>query len=311
MSIPVVCPNGHRHKVHNALAGKMGLCPVCKAPIKVPFSDRSIMAILQPSESGLFRTGLGRADSDAEPVDESPEHELRGEVKPVPKIDAQRDGAAQFGADANSTSWRYGELIRVNGDKRIRLPKAVLLVGRLRSCDIVLRFPSISGCHAWLKAFACCWYVEDRDSKNGVRVNGTRVATHRLDPGDVVAFGDEKFAIEYAPEALEGLPAPEDAGGLPDRSLSKQSHPQASPKKVSVWEFNPRDGIFDPGDTKKCYLCRTRDQMGTGPSWMYCSKCAAKLGSTKEMVDKWLARTTDKKELRSDPDDSEKEADSW
>ncbi len=36
MSIQVVCPNGHSLRAQDSLAGKRGLCPVCKAPVKVP-----------------------------------------------------------------------------------------------------------------------------------------------------------------------------------------------------------------------------------------------------------------------------------
>jgi hypothetical protein len=39
MSIQVVCPNGHPLKVQSSAAGKMGLCPVCKARVKVPQPD--------------------------------------------------------------------------------------------------------------------------------------------------------------------------------------------------------------------------------------------------------------------------------
>jgi hypothetical protein len=39
MSIQVVCPNGHPLKVADAAAGKMGLCPVCKARVRVPLPD--------------------------------------------------------------------------------------------------------------------------------------------------------------------------------------------------------------------------------------------------------------------------------
>ncbi len=52
MSIQVVCPNGHVLKVSDDFAGKMGLCPVCKARIKVPqpseeqLSEDAIMSIL-------------------------------------------------------------------------------------------------------------------------------------------------------------------------------------------------------------------------------------------------------------------------
>jgi hypothetical protein len=39
MSIQVVCPNGHPLKVGESSAGTMGLCPVCKARVKVPQPD--------------------------------------------------------------------------------------------------------------------------------------------------------------------------------------------------------------------------------------------------------------------------------
>ncbi len=36
MSIEVVCQNGHALKVKNSLAGKTGVCPVCKVKVKIP-----------------------------------------------------------------------------------------------------------------------------------------------------------------------------------------------------------------------------------------------------------------------------------
>ncbi len=39
MSIQVICPNGHLLTVPDSSAGRMGLCPVCKAPVKVPLLD--------------------------------------------------------------------------------------------------------------------------------------------------------------------------------------------------------------------------------------------------------------------------------
>jgi hypothetical protein len=39
MSIQVVCPNGHPLTVDESCAGKIGLCSVCKAPVKVPQPD--------------------------------------------------------------------------------------------------------------------------------------------------------------------------------------------------------------------------------------------------------------------------------
>ncbi len=36
MPIKITCPNGHTLKVSDDMAGKTGLCPHCKAKIKVP-----------------------------------------------------------------------------------------------------------------------------------------------------------------------------------------------------------------------------------------------------------------------------------
>jgi len=54
MSIQVVCPNGHPLTLEDACAGRLGLCPVCKAPVKVPqpdsrpVSERSELDFLVP-----------------------------------------------------------------------------------------------------------------------------------------------------------------------------------------------------------------------------------------------------------------------
>jgi hypothetical protein len=70
MSIRVVCPNGHALKIKDKYAGKAGLCPICKARIKVPIPkvdvlpEESIMDILQPHESGLSGLALEVPDFD-------------------------------------------------------------------------------------------------------------------------------------------------------------------------------------------------------------------------------------------------------
>ena len=53
--IRCVCPNGHVIKVKDSMAGKAGLCPVCRARVKVPdppkepVSEDAILEILGPS----------------------------------------------------------------------------------------------------------------------------------------------------------------------------------------------------------------------------------------------------------------------
>jgi hypothetical protein len=65
MSIPVVCPNGHALKVKENLAGKSGLCPVCRAIVHVPQAERkelsedAILGILGSRPTGPGGAGAG------------------------------------------------------------------------------------------------------------------------------------------------------------------------------------------------------------------------------------------------------------
>jgi hypothetical protein len=70
MSIQVVCPNGHPLKVQDSAAGKLGLCPVCKARVKVPqpdtrqVSEDTILDFLGPHKHEPA-PGEGMAPADA------------------------------------------------------------------------------------------------------------------------------------------------------------------------------------------------------------------------------------------------------
>ena len=72
MSIQVVCPNGHVLRVRDCFAGKVGLCPVCKAQVTVPKPDDSlsedeIIDVLgphDPSQSGTGSTIIGNRSGD-------------------------------------------------------------------------------------------------------------------------------------------------------------------------------------------------------------------------------------------------------
>src|SRR5258708_25787801 len=90
-----------------------------------------------------------------------------------------------------------GELVRVGGGDPIPLRRGVLTIGRRESCDISLRFPNISGLHCEL-AFkdAGYWQVRDLGSTNGIKVNGERVLTRALRPGDEIAIAKRKHKIQ-------------------------------------------------------------------------------------------------------------------
>jgi len=105
----------------------------------------------------------------------------------------------------------FGELLPMGGGDPIPLLKKTLLVGRRESCDIVLRFSNVSAHHCQLTVTGGYWYVRDMKSRNGVKVNGSRVTEKRLDPGDTLSVAKHTYEINYSPIELGavGPPPPE------------------------------------------------------------------------------------------------------
>lgn len=73
-------------------------------------------------------------------------------------------------------------------------PRAV--VGRSQRCDYVLEDPNVSRRHFELQLRGSDWYLVDLDSTNGVRVNGRRVGTSRLLPGDEIVVGTSSLRFD-------------------------------------------------------------------------------------------------------------------
>lgn len=90
-----------------------------------------------------------------------------------------------------------GELVPQGGGDTILLDRPAMTVGRRESCDICLRFPNVSSVHCELVFRDGYWYVHDKGSTNGTKVNGMRVMKKVLIPGDEVAFGKRKFTMKY------------------------------------------------------------------------------------------------------------------
>lgn len=78
MSIRVKCPNGHELKVKSSLAGKSGLCPICRAVVHVPVpkdpledSILDVLGAIKPvvsSEDPSAETPLSGADGSERPL---------------------------------------------------------------------------------------------------------------------------------------------------------------------------------------------------------------------------------------------------
>lgn len=148
-------------------------------------------------------------------------YELRGKIKaeepsvapPAPPQAGRRPAAAggypPGDQPANGRAWRgedfSGEAVErttvmgaarpalhlLNGSDPGRqvLLDGQTLIGRLPECDLQLDDPSVSRRHARLTERAAGWSIEDLDSTNGVRVNGTTVRQTSLSEGDTIELG--------------------------------------------------------------------------------------------------------------------------
>jgi adenylate cyclase len=93
----------------------------------------------------------------------------------------------------------HGELVPVGGGDPIPLVRPRLIVGRRESCDICLRFQSISGQHCELEWRDETWLLRDLNSTNGLTVNGQDVRQRTLQPGDEIGIAQRRFTIRYQP----------------------------------------------------------------------------------------------------------------
>jgi predicted component of type VI protein secretion system len=102
-----------------------------------------------------------------------------------------------------------GELVPVGGGDPIPLLKSLLIIGRRESCDIVLAFANVSGQHCRMSLDGGYWYIEDLNSRNGVKVKGVKIQQKkRIDPGDPVVIAKHHYTIQYSPMDLGALGPP-------------------------------------------------------------------------------------------------------
>jgi hypothetical protein len=82
-------------------------------------------------------------------------------------------------------------------DRRYVLDGPRATIGRSKEVECVLRDPNVSRRHAELRRSAAGdWTIVDLGSTNGVKINGRRVASGRLSPGDQVVVGSTSFTFD-------------------------------------------------------------------------------------------------------------------
>ena len=90
-----------------------------------------------------------------------------------------------------------GPWLAASGGTRYRVAHTPFIIGREAGCDLVLSDLSVSRRHAELATDPSgTLVIRDLGSRNGVFVNGARVAEARLAAGDMVGVGAATFIYE-------------------------------------------------------------------------------------------------------------------
>jgi len=101
-----------------------------------------------------------------------------------------------------------GRLVPCGGGDPISLQKEDLLIGRHKRCDIQLKFTNVSSQHCRLFLEGGYWFIEDLNSRNGVRVDGERVQRKALPPAAILTIAKHRYSLEYTATGAE--PPPEE-----------------------------------------------------------------------------------------------------
>jgi pSer/pThr/pTyr-binding forkhead associated (FHA) protein len=98
------------------------------------------------------------------------------------------------------------------------LLESKIVIGRGEDCDLPINDTSVSRVHSEIHTIEDGrWEIVDRDSSNGVRVNGVELKRALLDVGDVIELGDVQ--LRFVPAGQVFVPQEPPVGGSRRRSL--------------------------------------------------------------------------------------------
>jgi len=118
---------------------------------------------------------------------------------PIPQLQPISAGADQ------SQPFIPIRLVLAPNGLAVELDRPNLTLGRSKECDLWLPLPDVSRQHARLFFAKGEWVIQDLASKNGIIVNGAKVARMTLRIGDQIEVGGFKFqveAVEYRKEDI-------------------------------------------------------------------------------------------------------------
>jgi len=89
------------------------------------------------------------------------------------------------------------QLVALTDGASILLDKPILLVGRHPESDIQINSRKISRLHCCIAQVSDYLVVRDLGSTNGIRINGVRVVEGRLQEGDELTIGHNRYTVQW------------------------------------------------------------------------------------------------------------------
>lgn len=87
-------------------------------------------------------------------------------------------------------------VVTLQNGEMIRIDKDTMIIGRSRTCDVVIPSAKVSRQHASLSRVDGELYIEDLGSANGVWLNGEKVTRAKIRQGDSFTISDETLLFE-------------------------------------------------------------------------------------------------------------------
>jgi len=129
-----------------------------------------------------------------------------------------------------------GFSLRANGGpcdgEAFKIEKAVTTIGRSPDNDITLAESSVSGNHAELVMDGERMRVVDKNSRNGVSVNGVQVGERDLDLGDEIHIGSTTLVLFTGDDASAGIARPADESSAPE--VARAAAPAVLTPRVKI-----------------------------------------------------------------------------
>jgi pSer/pThr/pTyr-binding forkhead associated (FHA) protein len=116
----------------------------------------------------------------------------------------------------------------------INLDRAMVVVGRHPNCDTRLNSLQVSRHHCCMTRENDQVVVRDLCSTNGIRINGMRVETGRLRPGDELSIAHIRYRLKG-----EGDSEQASDPAIPEQNSAPDSSPPSNWVHSPKWGFGP------------------------------------------------------------------------